>query len=295
MAEGTGLVVAAVVACLLVIVGIVVAVVMIRRSGESGSDEGVSQTPGGGGEGTAMQTADLAGVPLPVAHQGKYVGLYGSDGRIYAIRADNPDKLGVLNVLVEFSGNVRTKILPKYAGPGKDRLVKLFADEGLSHIHHYREEADYSAYCYTAGDNCYLHVDTSEPGGLPGVGGDRKFMCWQYWYGLHELAHLALGWTSPSNPESGYGYLKHDRQFFEVYRDFLRIARDVGLYDGVEQPKQPPDEWTTGSDWEDWSSNWNGLAERDDSWLRDNLPKVHDEWFGEDPALYPAGDPRRKV
>lgn len=291
------MVVAAVVACVLVAAGIVASVILIRRSRRAGTrgetaGEGVSGPPAAG---TAMRTADLAGIPLPEASKSDYVGLYGSDGRIYAIRADAPDKLGTLNVLVEFAAAVREKILPAYAGPGKERLVRLFADEERSHVHHYREEADYAAYCYTAGDNSYLHVDTSEPGGAPGVGGDRKFMNWQYWYGLHELAHLALGWTSPSNPESGLGYLKHDRQFFEVYRDFLRIARDVGLYDGIEQPRQPPDRWTTGPDWEDWSSNWNGLRDSDDAWLAANLPKIHSEWFGEDTRLYPVGDPRRKA
>lgn len=245
--------------------------------------EGVTAQPGVTTRRQAMKPADLSTIAIPDRYVSEYEAVYGSDGRVYAIYKDEKDKVGVLATLVEFNRIMRDKILPLYDGAGKERLVQLFGDKELSHVHQYREQPSVPAYAYTYGDFSFLNINTAEEGGIPGVGGDKTWWAWVLWYSLHEAAHLSLA------PR-----LKHDVEFYRAWSGLLRAAQKAGLYDHAKQPKQPPEKWSSGKDWEDYSSNYNGFYNSDQTWVEREFPKISDEWFGEDPARYPQGDPRRR-
>lgn len=279
---GIGLYVAAGV-CVLGVVALLVWLFVIQKS-KLEVPEGVSAQPGVAAKRQAMQPADLSTIAIPDKYKSEYQAVYGSDGRVYAIYKDEKDKVGVLATLVEYNRVMRDKILPLYTGAGKERLVQLFGDKELSHVHQYRENPSYAAYAYTVGDFSFLNINTAEEGGIPGVGGDKTWWAWVFWYSLHEAAHMGLA------PR-----LKHDVEFYRAWSELLRAAQRAGLYDHAKQPKQPPEKWSSGKDWEDWSSNYNGFYSSDQTWVEREFPKIHSVWFGEDQNLYPAGDPRRKA
>lgn len=262
---GSWLLVAACVAC--AAISVVVAVVLSRR--------------GGGGDSGDVTDVAASLAFVPEEYRGEYEAVRGSDGRVYALFRDEKDKMGVLTALERYVFVMNTKILPRYSGTGADRLRKLFGNEALSCVHQYRERPDFAAFAYTAGDFSFLNIDTSERGGVRGVGGDAAWWDWVFWYSLHEAAHMALA------PK-----LKHDLEMYAIWGTLLRIARDVGVYGHGEQPRQPPETWRSDAKWSEWSANYNQFTASDEAWVKKNLPNIEDEWFGEG-APYPQGDPRR--